>query len=98
MAIALVLGMALLWLGVPRLVAAFLTLPGDSTLRRLQEQQAIAPNELETVIESRAAALRWVSSGRLYTDRALGRLLQEEGTGPGDKRRMLLASTRQSGT
>ena len=82
-AIALVLGMALLWLGVPRLVAAFLMLPGDSTLSRLQEQQAIAPNELETVIESRAAALRWVSSGRLYTDRALGRLLQEEGTGPG---------------
>lgn len=82
LSIALIMGMALLWMGVPQLVAALWMLPGDSTLQRLQKQKPVTAKKLEIVIESRTAALKWISSGQIYNDRALGRLMQEDATGP----------------
>ena len=79
--IALLLGVSILWLGVPRLVAAFLLLPGDGTVKRIQAKMPVTEKKLAELVSSRENALEWVTSGRLRTDLALGRLMLGRGEG-----------------
>ncbi len=68
-------GAGLLYLALPRTVAAVLMLPGDPVIVRLQERQAVEPAALEILIRSRRRALAWVRSGRALTDLGLARLV-----------------------
>ncbi len=79
--LALLLGVSILWIGMPRLVAAFLLLPGDGPVKRLQAQKPVTAKKLADLIGSRENALEWVTSGRLRTDLALGRLMLGSGEG-----------------
>ena len=68
-------GMGLLYLALPRTVAAILMMPGDPVLTRIQKQEPVNTGDLETLIASRERVLSWVSSGRIRTDLGLAQLL-----------------------
>jgi hypothetical protein len=66
--LGIALSIALLGLTVPRTMAAFLALPGDHVLWRIQDGRAVTPAQLDTLAASRKRALEWVASALLYTD------------------------------
>ena len=78
--LAAVFGVAMLYFGVPRTVAAVLLMPGDGPLQQLQNERAPSESGVEAIIASRTAAMDWIDEGRLWTDRGLGRLVQVERT------------------
>ena len=80
---ALVGGLLLLGLSVPRTVVAVIGLPGDVWLDRLQDREwldriqdreDLDPEQLEVLIGTREAALKWVDSSDLRNDLALASL------------------------
>ncbi|MGE5146039.1 MAG: hypothetical protein ACM3N5_04785, partial [Candidatus Eiseniibacteriota bacterium] len=73
-----VLCVAMLYLAVPRLVAAVLLFPGNGPLQALQSGRLPAPSELDAIVRSRTAALGWVDQGSLWNDRSLARLMAAE--------------------
>lgn len=75
-AVISLLALSLLWLGVPRVTAAFLMLPGDGPLWKLHRGVSQPARKLEKIIETRTSADLWVTSGRVLTDKALAVLLQ----------------------
>jgi hypothetical protein len=83
--LAALVGILTLYFAVPRTVAAALLLPGDGPLRALQNGRAPAPGAVEAIVGSRTAAAHWVDDGRLWTDRALARLVEAELTAAKDK-------------
>lgn len=72
--IALVAGLALLTLAVPRTIASVVMLPGDPILNAVQGGGEVSEPELKVLMDSRQAALAWIDSGRLWTDLGLARL------------------------
>ncbi len=74
-AVSLLLAAVLLYLAVPRTIAAFLERPEDSTLLMLQFGGPVSVAELERLIASQERALEWHESGRLYTDLGLAKLV-----------------------
>ncbi len=88
------LGLVVAALAIPRLVAEFVSLPGESPLVDLQNGDAVAESPLELLIETRNHALKWVDSGRTYTDLALAHLVLAEtkaGYGALDREHLLRA-------
>lgn len=73
--LAVVGAVVLLYLGVPRTIAAFVMLPGNEPLRDYGDGKAIDRDQLETIIESRQEALAWVDDGHTWSELALGQLL-----------------------
>ncbi len=73
--LAIILGALVLYLGLPRTIAAFALLPGNQTLRLIQEGETVAREKLEVLVASRERALAWVDSGRMWSDLALAQLL-----------------------
>jgi hypothetical protein len=73
--LGIALSIALLALTVPRTMAAFLALPGDYVLSRIQDGRAVTPAQLDTLAASRKRALEWVASALLYTDLRLAELM-----------------------
>ncbi len=74
-ALSLILGAAILFLGVPRTIAAFVMLPGNQALREIQERRPVGDEDLSVLAASREWALSWAESGRTWTDLALAQLL-----------------------
>ena len=74
-ATAAVLAVVILCLAVPRLIGAALLAPGNVPLQLIQSERESSPEGYARIVESRSAALPWMESGRLLTDRALGRQL-----------------------
>lgn len=72
--IALVAGLVLLTLAVPRTIAALVMLPGDPILNAVQGGGEVSQSDLEVLMGSREAALAWIDSGRVWTDLGLARL------------------------
>jgi hypothetical protein len=73
-----VLCAAILYLGAPSLVASVLLFPGNRPLQALQNEQVPSTPELDAIISSRTAAMRWSNDGRLWTDRSLAHLTLAE--------------------
>lgn len=92
--LAAALGGALLWLGAPRLLAAFAMLPGDPALFALEHNRPVSTEDLRTLAAGRAAAARWVGSGRVLTELAQAKLeLAQRPETPAAERPALLAET-----
>ncbi len=77
----LLLAVGLLYLGAPRTIAAFVSLPGNALLERIQIGESLSARDLEILIVSRERALAWVEAGRVQTDLALARLVLAEASG-----------------
>lgn len=77
----LLLAVGLLYLGAPRAIAAFVRLPGDYLLERIQNRESVSARNLETLIISRKRALAWVEAGRVQTDLALAQLVLAHASG-----------------
>ena len=77
----LLLAVGLLYLGAPRTIAAFVSLPGDYWLEQIQIGESLSARDLEILIVSRERALAWIEAGRVQTDLALARLVLAEASG-----------------
>ena len=77
----LLLAVGLLYLGAPRTIAAFVSLPGDYVLEQIQIRESVSTRNLEILIISRERALAWVEAGRVQTDLALAQLVLAEASG-----------------
>lgn len=75
---AFVVAAVMLYLAVPRTIAAFIMLSGNETLEQIRARQPVRVSDLKDLIESRRAALPWTDSGRVWSDLALGQLLLAE--------------------
>ena len=81
LAIGLSLGLALIWLAVPRTVGAFLNLPGDPVLEAMQTGRPVSNEELHRFVLSRERSLKWVDDGRAWSDLGLAHLRLAELSG-----------------
>ena len=72
----LLLAVGLLYLGAPRTIAAFVSLPGDYLLEQIQIRESVSTRNLETLIISRERALTWVEAGPVHTDLSLASRVQ----------------------
>lgn len=77
-AVLLLVAAGLLFLAVPRTVGALVCARCDLTLRKLQEQETVAPADLEALAGSLAGGRWWAGDGRLRTDLGLAYLLLAE--------------------
>jgi hypothetical protein len=66
--IALASAAGLLYLSVPRTVAAFLALPGDRVFERVQRGETVSLAEVQTLAESRRRAVRWADWPSAWSD------------------------------
>ncbi len=72
------IGLGLITTGLPRVLSAFASLPGDGPLARVLDRKPVSSEQLATVVQSRDRALVWSDDARLHTERALGRLMLAE--------------------
>ncbi len=77
----LLLAVGLLYLGAPRTIAAFVSLPGDYLLERIQIRESVSVGDLKILIVSRERALAWVEAGRVQTDLALAQMVLAKASG-----------------
>ena len=80
-AVGLCLGIALVYLAVPRTMAAFLHLPGNPILETIQTGGSASGAELQILADSRENGLTWVDAGRAWTDLSLAYLTLAEEAG-----------------
>ena len=74
-AVAVLLGGASLYLSAPIFVGDLRLVPGNATLRNIQERKPVAPKGIEDLIASRRHALEWWDSERVWTDLGLAHLV-----------------------
>jgi tetratricopeptide (TPR) repeat protein len=80
--LAALLGGALLLGAVPRLVAAFLLLPGDPGMALLESGQLPSPQAYQRIVASRRAAASWLPAPSTLTDLGVASLsLAQASTG-----------------
>ena len=79
--LSLLVGSYILFLGVPRTVAAFALLPGSHALREIQERRPVGEIERAVFAASHERALSWADAGRTWTDLALVQLLSAAAEG-----------------
>jgi len=75
-ALSLLLGVLLLVLSVPRIIAEVLMLPGNRVLPMMGDAKRSSAKELTIFIASRQRSLPWSGSARLRTDLGSAQLLQ----------------------
>ena len=63
---------------VPTAVSDLAKTPGDSVLRRLQDEETVTEADLESLVRSREASARWRQTASAHTDLAMGRLILGE--------------------
>lgn len=73
-ALAALTGCGLLYLAVPRTVAAFLALPGDAVMKKVQAGDPIGAEEARTLALSRHNALAWTPSPSAWSELAYAEL------------------------
>ena len=81
LALALIAGAVLVVAGIPRTIAAFTMLPGDSVLREIQKRRPVERDNLGVLIVAQGRGLFFGESGRKWTDLGLAQMLlaHEEG-------------------
>ncbi len=85
MAVSLLLGVTILVLALPRLVAGLIMFPGDHVLLTITHRLPAEPNDLETLLAARQSSLAWTTSGHPRLELATAAMLlaeQEVGGGP----------------
>ncbi len=75
LSVTLIFSLGLLYLAVPRTVAALLALSGDSVYRRIEAHEKVSRADLRELVKSRIAVARWVGQPRAWTDMAVAQLL-----------------------
>ncbi len=75
LALALIAGVVLVVAGIPRTIAAFTMLPGDSVLREIQNRRPVERDNLGVLIVAQGRGLFFGESGRKWTDLGLAQLL-----------------------
>lgn len=78
-ALAFVVGAGLLYLTLPRTIAAIVKLPGSPVLARIQDRKPVGAEDLATLITARRRALSWADSGRDHAVLGLAQLLLARG-------------------
>lgn len=78
-ALAFVVGAGLLYLALPRTIAAIVKLPGKPVLARIQDRERVDAEDLATLITARGRALSWADSGRDHAILGLAQLLLARG-------------------
>ncbi len=78
-ALAFVVGAGLLYLALPRTIAAIVKLPGRPVLARIQDRKPVDVEDLATLITARSRALSWADSGRDHAVLGLAQLLLARG-------------------
>jgi len=95
--LGLVAGVSLLFLGVPATIDAFLMIPANTVLGKLQIQDPVSEEELSLLVSAEERSLFWGESGRNWTDLALAQLvLSEEIEHDDEASRDLLTEARTS--
>ncbi len=89
-AILLVAG-ALFALGLPRLVAALVTLPASPILERIQALKAVDAKSLEILITTQQRGLKWHGTSRRWTDLGFTQILLANEPGAAKDRNALLS-------
>ena len=79
-ALAFVVGAGLLYLALPRTIAAIVKLPGRPVLARIQDRKPVDAEDLATLITARRGALYWADSGRDHAVLGLAQLLLARGS------------------
>lgn len=67
-AVALCVGLALVWLAPPRVAAGLLALPARPVIAQLHSGQPVSLRDIAIADESQAAALAWIDDGRGWAD------------------------------
>lgn len=88
---ALALGVLLLGLGVPRLIASFMALDARAVLGSVRSGEAVAPGEMAAGATGIVDAARWARDGELESGRGFLLLVQAERVPPGVERERLYA-------
>jgi tetratricopeptide (TPR) repeat protein len=86
--LSLAAGAGLLYLGVPRLMAAIANLPGDRVYTEIQDGFTPRRDSFDTLLKARLEAAEWVESGRDWTDIGAAYLLiarHDRAAGDADK-------------
>ncbi|MGE0745195.1 MAG: hypothetical protein AB7K86_08110 [Rhodospirillales bacterium] len=86
--VSLAAGAGLLYLGVPRLMAAIANLPGDRVYTEVQDGFTPRREAFDTLLNARLEATGWVEAGRDWTDVGAAHLLiarHERPPGEADK-------------
>jgi hypothetical protein len=81
---------ALFALGVPRLVAAFVSLPASPILGRMQDLKAVDAKSLKILITTQQRGLKWHETSRRWTDLGFTQILLANKSGAGKERDALL--------
>lgn len=69
--LALTVGLFLIYLSTPRMMASILLFPGDHILDSLQNGKEVPIKDMDVLIASREDALQWVSSGEIWGELGL---------------------------
>lgn len=80
-AVALVVAIPLLYLNIPRVASAFLSLPEHHLLEDVRANRYVDLPVLETFLNSRRAAAGWNDSAQLHRELAMAHLLAAEAGG-----------------
>lgn len=97
-AILIILGLSLFGIALPRFVAAVAATPGDLVIFAFSSQARVSDKAIETLIESRRAALGWSAGPRYHRElghaaRLLAGRLQADDTRVGTQLRLAAAAT-----
>lgn len=84
------LGAALVWLGVPRLIAALETLDARAVIRDARAGHPPPPDRLAAAAADLDAAQRWVEDGETMSDRGFLLVQQARALPPGPERAAVL--------
>jgi|APTNR8051073442_1049403.scaffolds.fasta_scaffold08790_3 tetratricopeptide (TPR) repeat protein len=74
-AIALVIAVPLIVFAVPQLIADIVSARGNDVLTRLQNDETVSAEDLDTLIRATERARAWVDNGRSATDLGLAKIL-----------------------
>jgi hypothetical protein len=77
---ALCIGLALLWLAPPRMIASFSGLAAQPVIAQLRAGEPVRPRDIAIAIESQTAATAWIDDGSGWADLEL---LEEAMVAPG---------------
>lgn len=88
--LSLVVGILLIALGTPRMIAAFAMIPSGPVLDKVQNRELAGMEDLNILLASQRRGLMWSSSGRKWTDLALAQMLMAEQLEADDPQRLQL--------
>jgi hypothetical protein len=92
----LIAGVSLLYLGVPRFIAAVVTLPSGPILNKIQTNRTVDAKALDIFIKSQKRGLQWNESARRWTDLGLAQIILANDAGNENSRIALLDKAEES--